>query len=93
MQVKINKQIIALFENSSLINKTEERLSGDEQFLNHLISVFKTRYNGSGTKIKFKEYVKKSVKTLTEVLDKDDIVVDDKMLTLSEHVFDKTYTN
>jgi len=92
MQVKINKQIIALFQNSSLISKSDEQLANDEQFLDNLISHFKTQYNGSGTKIKFKEYIKKTVKTLTEVLDKDEVTVDEDMLILSEHIFDQTYT-
>ena len=92
MQVKINKQIITLFQNTSLVNEqTNDLVSKDQDFLNHLISNFKLHYNGSGTKIKFREYVTKSVHTLTEILGTNEIEVHDDLLILSELVFDQIY--
>jgi len=92
MQVKINKQIITLFQNTSLVNEhNDDIVAKDQDFLNHLISNFKLQYNGSGTKLKFREYVKKSVNTLTEILDTNEIEVHDDLLTLSEFVFEQTY--
>ena len=91
MQVKINKNIIALFENTSLVREIPSvQFDADKEFLDNLITEFKT-INSNSTKFEFTEYVKKSVTTLSEILNLDKLDKQGDLLVLSEFVYDQTY--